>query len=275
MTDSEGTDGKAWVEEHIVSRVERGRIWHEQFKNHIKLAKDSRYIRILGRGFRPVSIDDINPCGHLKDKYGNEIKSCPSLMKEVFSQAKAAKSERPGADKPEHRLQAFLIRSALQNEFQFGRFHRALPDFSDKFDELIFITDELAVKPGKEKDECRADIVALGGKDGRYFPVFIELKNERLLDELKGQLTNAENWLWKREDARRPFSQFLSAVSGVPHENINPNGDAAKKMLIWPKSRSGREDKRVNEAREEGFLIVDFETTYEFIRKPGNEPSKG
>lgn len=267
MMNIEDADSKDWVEEHIESRVERGRNWREQFKDHVKLAKASRYIRILGKGYRPVSIDDVNPCGHLRDKGENAIKHCPSLTKEVFAHVQSAKSERPGADKPEHRLQAFLIRSALRNELQFGRFHRVLPDFSDMFDELIFITDELAVKPGKDKNECRADIVALGGKDGQYFPLFIELKNERLLDELKGQLNNADKWLWKNEHARGPFSKFLSAVSGVPHENIDQTPDAAKKMIIWPQSLSGKEDSRVNEARKEGILIVEFKPTYEFSRK--------
>jgi hypothetical protein len=252
---------RGWVTEYIESRVERGKEWHSRLKAHMKLAKASRYIRILGREFRPVSISDVNPCGHLRDIGDREIPSCGSL-EDAIAKAHSATERKPGANKPEHQVQAFLIRAALQNELQFGRFHRVLPDFSDVFDELIFVTDELSMKNG----EVRADIVALGGSGGQFFPVFIELKNERLLSKLKRQLNDADEWLWRTAQARDPFSRFLSAVSGVPLENIRQDEEAARKMIIWPKSRSGNEAITVNEARE-GFLIVEFEPTYLFSRK--------
>jgi hypothetical protein len=255
-----------WVTEYIESRVERGKQWRSRIEDHKELAKASRYVRILGREVRAVSISDVNPCGHLRDKNDKKIDNCKSLT-DAIAQARSATERKPGANKPEQRVQAFLIRSALQNELQFGRFHRFLPDFSEIFDELIFVTDELAVKPGEGNKECRADIVALGGKGGRFFPVFIELKNERLLEKLKCQLNNASKWLWKNEQARVPFAHFLSEVSGVPLEAIDQDETAARKMLIWPRSPSAREAKSVNEARQAGFLIVDFEPTYLFSRK--------
>jgi hypothetical protein len=69
---------------------------------------------------------------------------------------------------------------------------------------------------------------------------------------------------------RDPFRGFLSAVSDVPLEMIDQEKNAAKKMLIWPKSPSGNEAKKVNETRKKGFLIVDFERTYKFGRNPPN-----
>jgi hypothetical protein len=254
-----------WVKEFIETRVERGKEWRCRLEDHKELAKASRYVRILGRTFRPVSISDINPCGHLRYKDSNdEIKSCPRLN-DAIKRAGSATEQKPGANKPEHQVQAFLIRAALQNVSQFGRFHGVLPDFSNVFDELIFITDELSMNNGK----VRADIVALGGSGGQFFPVFIELKNHRRLSELKRQLNDADKWLWKEAQARDPFSRFLSAVSGVPLENIRQDEEAARKMIIWPKSRSGNELITVNEARDKGgFLIVAFEpTTYLFSSK--------
>ncbi len=260
-------DEKDWVKEHIESRERLGKEWRCRLEDHKKLAMKSRYIRIKGRKFRPVSIGGVNPCGHLRDERDQEILECDSL-EEAIAKADSATEQKPGANKPEHRLQAFLILAALQNPVQFGRFHRVLPDFSDEFDELIFITDEFSMKNGK----VRADIVALGGKGGRFFPVFIELKNYRGFDKLRDQLNNACEWLWKNDQARDPFRRFLSAVSGVALEKIDQEDKSARKMLIWPKSPSGKEAKKVDDARECGFLIVgfetlDFEPTYLFSRK--------
>jgi hypothetical protein len=259
-TDENIAGYKDWVKDNIESRVERGKEWRSQLKAHKDLAKASRYIRILGRDFRPVSISDVNPCGHLRDKDDEEIGNCPSLT-DAIAKARSATERKPGADKPEHRVQAFLIRAAMQNDLRFGQ---VLPIFSDVFDELIFVTDELAVKPGNEKKEYRTDIVALGGKREQFFPVFIELKNERLLGELKKQLDSAYNMLWKNDRAREPLRRFLSAVSGVELAKIDQE---ARKMIIWPKSLSGIESELVEQARNEGFLIVDFELTYIFSRK--------
>ncbi len=256
-------DNIEWVEKYLESRIKRGEQWKDQLSDHKRLAKASQYVRILGDGFRAVSISDENPCGRLLDKDGNEIKKDVDL-KVVIKNAKSVKKYKPRGNKPEHRLQAFLIRAALQNEQEFGRFHHLLPMLKNTFDEIIFVTDELAIKPGKGQEERRADIIALGSKDGEFFPVFVELKNDRLLTELKDQLNGASKLIWEDERARAPFRRFLSAVSGVEIDRIRHDAGAARKMLIWPKSASGEEVRRVSEARQEGFLIVDFEPTYFF-----------
>ena len=73
------------------------------------------------------------------------------------------------------------------------------------------------------------------------------------------QVDNAYKWLWTNDQARDTFSQFLSAVSGVRFENIDQGKTVARKMIIWPKSPSSKEATSVQAAREEGFLIVDFD----------------
>jgi hypothetical protein len=257
----EGRDRKMpkvqeWIAEHIQSRISRGRQWREELTAHAKLANDFRYVRILGNGFRPVSISIINPCGHLNDKFGKEIDCCHTLA-EALEKAKSADRDEhePGADKPEHRVQAYLIREALRQGL---RFQQAFQGFSNEFDELIFVTDELNLEAGENK--LRTDMIAVGGKNGAYFPVFIELKNGRELTTLKRQLENANTMLWKNDEARGPFAEFLNAVTGV---DVGTSGEA-KLMLIWPKSPSGRESKDVKEARRNGFLIADFEPSYLF-----------
>ena len=245
-----------WIAEHIESRILRGQQWREKLPEHAKLAKDFRYVRILGNGFRPVSISVINPCGRLNDKKGDEIKSFDIIAEAVKAAESANRDEHePGKDKPEHRVQAYLIREALREGL---RFHQAFQGFGNEFDELIFVTDELNLEAGKDK--LRTDMIAVGGKKGAYFPVFIELKNGRELTTLKRQLNNANTLLWKNDEARGMFAKFLSAVAGV---SVDTSAEA-KLMLIWPKSPSGSESETVKEARRDGFLIADFEPSYLF-----------
>jgi hypothetical protein len=245
-----------WIAEHIESRIPRGIQWRKELPEHARLAKDFRYVRILGDGFRPVSISVINPCGHLNDKKGDAIKNCRTLAEAVEKAKSADRDEHePGTDKPEHRVQAYLIREALREGL---RFHQAFQGFGKEFDELIFVTDELNLEAGKDK--LRTDMIAVGGKSGAYFPVFIELKNGRELTTLKRQLNNANTRLWKNDEARGMFAKFLNAVTRV---NVDTS-ENAKLMLIWPKSPSGKESESVKEARRLGFLIADFEPSYLF-----------
>jgi hypothetical protein len=249
-------EAQDWIKKHIVSRISRGTEWCEKLSEHARLAKDFRYVRILGDGFRPVSISIVNPCGRLNDKNGGEIKNCCTLV-EALEKAKSANREEhePGTDKPEHRVQAYLSREALREGL---RFHQAFQGFGSEFDELIFVTDELNLEAGEHK--LRTDMIAVGGKNGAYFPVFIELKNGRELTTLKRQLNNANTMLWENDEARRMFAEFLNAVTGI---NVDTSAKA-KLMLIWPKSPSGNESERVKEARRDGFLIADFEPSYLF-----------
>ncbi|MDE2005877.1 MAG: hypothetical protein KGI51_04860 [Rhodospirillales bacterium] len=245
-----------WVD-LIESRIELGREWRRRLADHKELASASRYVRILGRTFRPVSISDRNPCGHLRHKdKDREIEGRRDLEK-IVAETRSATSGEPKAGKPEHGVQAFLIRAAMQKELRFGA---NLSGFSDLFEELIFITDEFSLDNGK----VRADIVALARKpqqqrqDARFFPVFIELKAKRTLTTVLKQLRNAHDLLWKNERARRAFVQFLSAVSGVPTDQIDQNPEAPRRMVIWPKSSSGEEVPEVEAARKDGFLFVEF-----------------
>ena len=268
--DFEAGNGIDWVKSYLETRVERGRTWRKFEADHAKLAKAATpsYIRIQGDGFRPVSISDTNPCGCLLEASGEnvrKIKKSRRLDEPLIQRVLAARTEKPGAEKPEHQLQAYLIRSALQNK-DFGRLDVAKLDLSKEFDELIFITDELNVPSGEVP--CRLDIVALGLKDDVYFPVFIELKNGRHFDRLVIQLDNACKKLWQSDDERiRPiFAEFLSAASNIPLSKITLKPDAARKMIIWTKSPSGKADPKVRKACEDGLLIVEFELAYNFSR---------
>ena len=257
------------MNKHIKPRVTLGKEWRGEFKKHQQLAQESRYIRMRRDNFKPVSISKKHPCKHLRDEVNRPIKESRSIDDAILkAQGARATDWDLGAAQPEHEVQAFLIRTALTNAKQFGRFHQEFLDCLDGiFDDLIFVTDELLIDR-----RIRADIVALGGNDGKYFPVFIELKNTRSLKTVKDQLDKAYHWLWENKLVREQFCHFLEAASGVSFDKISQDENAAKKIIIWPKPKTGREAPSVNMARKDGFIVVDFElvsdkATYKFSRK--------
>lgn len=238
-----------------MNRVENGKKWRLKLDVHQKLAENERYIRILGRGFRAISVSASNPCGKLVTADGSAIPNRRTL-EQAIEDAFSAKDSKPGANKRELRAQAKLVRFAMQNDL---RFHAELKNLSCELSELIFVTDEFAHKSSETSTQCRADMIALASyksSKNRFFPIFIELKASRSLKKLLSQLDIAHQFLWKDLRNRSVFTQFLSAVSGVDLSSVENSDDSARKMLIWPESTSGKESDSVKEARTRGFIVV-------------------
>lgn len=246
-----------WVRK-IEKKAQLVEAWRTMLPALRKLAENWFYIRVGGGGYRLVSISPENPCGHLARRgkgttIGNSV-DMPSAMRNAEI-AEAANFYRPGNGKPEHRMQAALIRHALMNELCL---HGIVDGFADVFDELIFVTDELSA------GSIRADIIALGGRRGSYFPVFIELKAVRALGRLTQQLTNAKEAM---EIAGDSFLQLLSKATGKPKSEISFN--AAQLLIIWPGLPSGKEKDTVAEATLKGYLIAAYDSsTHRIIRAP-------
>src|SRR5664280_317916 len=193
-------------ERHITKREKLLSNWSDEQKEIMKALADKWiYIRVGGDKYRPVSIHPDNPCGSLKlNGSQSEIggtKSLNTALKNADAAA-PANAKKPGNNKPEHVVQAGLIHHALQHDMLLnGR----LNGFSDFFDELIFVTDEF--KAGK----IRADIIALGGKCGKYFPVFIELKAGRDFECVIQQLIVAQQ---KTAEVKSTFVEMLVKGTG-------------------------------------------------------------
>jgi hypothetical protein len=86
----------------------------------------------------------------------------------------------------------------------------------------------------KNPGDIRADIIALGGKGGKYFPVFIELKAIRSKRVIE-QLILAQQETAKVKPA---FIETLEKGTGKAASSIS--FDDYKLLVVWPKAPSGK-----------------------------------
>ncbi len=245
------TDAQSnWVR-NIKKKAQLIETWRTELSRLGELAENWIYIRVGSSGYRPISIAPENPCGRLIQRANKKVIGNFAKLSTAIANAKDAEEPnspnfyKPGNAKPEHRMQASLIRHALMNGMGL---HGLCDGFADVFDELIFVTDELSA------GGIRADIIALGGRQGRYFPVFIELKANRELGRLTEQLTYARSAM---EVAGDSFLKLLANATGKPKSDIAL--DEAKLLMIWPGLPSGEERDIVTEARENGYIVAEYD----------------
>jgi len=214
-----------------------------------------RYIRINSTGFRVVSLDTENPCGHMYDSDSNEITERKTLEEAICDlnnrKLKNHILKKESKDKPEHRIQAFIIYTALTNRDDLP----ILLGCKDKFKELLFVDDEFSI------NNIRADLIFLG-KDhvnDYYFPVFIELKVTRLAKKLREQLDIIKKYL---SDSKEEFKAYLSAATGIPIDKIDYSKNC--RIAIWPEG--GEQKRTVNELNKDGsdILILGYKDSYSF-----------
>lgn len=212
-------------------RISAGHYWFEVNGN-------KRYVRINSDNFRAVSLDAHNPCGHLiRDEKEVGRKILESAL--IDARDVHCKNHLPGNTKPEHRVQAFIIWQALTDS-------RGLPQKLgiENIDALWFVTDELSLPP------IRADLIMLGERGGRYFPVFIELKDGRTT-EVAAQLKIAYE-IASKVDVE--FREFLSAATGKPVEAIHMESEQPMLVVIW--GSTSRERPEAKKMRESGNLLT-------------------
>lgn len=264
---SDNTESVDYLRSIIRNRTEFASQWQAKWQKHQELAANYRYVRIQKDGFSAISISSTNPCGHLVSKDGRDLSEVHhQTIDEAIQCALDAVSVddpgdySPGKNKQEHRIQAFLIRDALMKN---NAMHGLFSGFDEAFDELRFVTDELTA--GKH----RADIIALGRKADKYFPVFIELKVKRLLSELVRQLEGIRDAMASVEG---DFIQFLAASAGVSAEKIS--FEEHRIMIVWQAPPSGVEGASVDAFRRDknGITAVYTEDaankSYGFTRWP-------
>jgi hypothetical protein len=223
--------------------------------DHAALAAQGKYIRIQGESVRLISIDPQTPLCKLQIDgvdLGNS-KSVSELVRNIDAAQQLESSRKPGEERA---MQAYIIKAALTNNRSLSSLFHGLIEYG--IDELMFICDELSVGDRNTEDQgatYRADLIALGKKDGICFPVFIELKYSRALGRLIEQLDNIQNEMMK-PDVSPSFLKLLSEVSGVPKESIDLG--LAKRMVVWPRPE-GKENDRVSAAIKDKVIFVEYQ----------------
>jgi len=231
--------------------------WRGKLTDMEKLAVEFKYIRIGGKGYRPVSICRENPCGSLGEtgskiediKVSKKLGVSAALEKAIDIAHGKSTNLTPGNGKPEHTVQAGLIHHALTHGLSLKN---RLEGFDDEFDDLLFVSDETRMDAS---GQVRTDILAVGVKGSVCFPVFIELKAKRTLGKVVDQLANARA---KAAESKDSFVKMLSLATGGKSIKF----DAYKLLIIWPGSESGKtKDNYASIPADErkNYLIGQFE----------------
>ncbi|MBU1117320.1 MAG: hypothetical protein KKE09_19530 [Bacteroidetes bacterium] len=211
-----------------------------------KVNDHMRYVRISTK-FRAVSLDRENPCGHLLNQQGKKINGTKKITTAInHARSELNKNHKPGNQKPEHQVQAFIIWQAITcpNELP------TTLGIKEKFDSLLYVTDELSL------NDIRADIVLLGVKGSRCHPVLIELKKARNAKVAK-QLDAAKDTLEKVESE---FRQFLEAATGL---QVGGNFLNFSRVIIWGKSLNPRKD---TAEKIKDYLAIQYEKVNDEFR---------
>lgn len=186
-----------------------------------------RYVRLQRDGYRLISIDTENPCGNAGSK------SCKTISKMMTCIDGSYKVEIPNSNKPEARLQAYLIYQFLR----YGPEHaaRMLDPKGQLVDRLWFVADE--VRLGDKN--IRADMLFVGSKGRQAFPILAELKANRDLGEVVKQLDNMQNAV-SDHTAKDSFSNFLKQSAPQAAGNFQWKFESLQKWIIWPATPSGK-----------------------------------
>lgn len=186
-------------------------------RGHFKLHENDGYVRVCAGGFRAVCVSDDAPlCG-----FGPT--TVPNITW-VVNEFKQARPPSPTAmDKPERRLQAYIIREALSSGCDLVPvLGRGLP-----FEKLLFALDEVRLD-SPDGDVIRCDLLAVGMTDDRCEPVVIELKWGRQLAQLERQL---RRFTERIIEFHEPFEKLLGAALGLAGE---VSARRVHHVIVWP-----------------------------------------
>jgi hypothetical protein len=186
-----------------------------------RLHQNNGYVRVSAGGFRAVCVSDDAPLC----EFGAGTAARLDAVLHHFNTA-VPRSETAQA-KPERRVQAHIVRTALANHLDLLSVLPGLP-----FDLLSFALDEVRLEVGDTpaKDVIRCDLLAVGVKDGRCEPVVIELKWDRQLAQLRRQLQAFSRVISAHQPA---FEKLLGAAVGRPGE---VSAARVHHVIVWPKS---------------------------------------
>ncbi len=229
----------------------------------VELAKLDRYIRIGGESFRAVSLREDYPlCGCAKSGT-RQLATIDRHFKKCEGKLPMHVLEK----KKERKLQCWIIKQSLIN-------NRNMMIFLNKakgcFDELVFALDEVSL--GDKKNPVakinglrlngspmavRCDLLAVGSKDGKTFPVLIELKSSRNKKDLIAQIDNFAELICRFKDC---FIPLLETCTGLQINDYNP-----RKIIVWPtpQQQNSITQKHLNFLTNIGISILEYNDSVE------------
>jgi hypothetical protein len=112
----------------------------------------------------------------------------------------------------------------------------------DHFDELLFAFDEVSFKNN------RVDLIAVGKKENKIFPVVIELKSNRSLTRLVEQLNDASDAILKN------LAEIKTLLKLVTSLDISDSGEV-RKVLIWTEVKNSASNKTTDIIQDSKDII--------------------
>jgi hypothetical protein len=208
--------------------------------------REDFHIRIGGNGYTAVSLNDSSPL--LGFGLGTS-KTITTLEKHFAKKPN-------GAIKPEKRAQAWLIKQALNNKVNKLDFKESLGLRSnDIYEKLFFALDEVSIGDKDNRPINRTDILAVGIYGGVAYPVLIELKYGRHLTGKNGLLPQLDKYAVEMKKFEREFKRLLHACVG-----IDVNLSSIGKIMVWPKSPSGKVSDSVERCDKQMVTIIESDT---------------
>jgi len=249
----------------LSERIEKMAAWAIQRKEHLHndrdlMASKGQYIRIGGNGFRAVSVSKDHPLvGYAK----GSVKTLNTVLKHFESTHQLKKVE---GVKEERRLQSWMIREALLGKGRLDTFIGNEFGCDTTFDEIHFVMDEISLGDRNhklpltitEKGEVksiegiiRCDLLAVGVKEGKAYPILIELKYDRSLGRLLDQLREFSNLI--TGEFRDEFQKLLTACLG--REVVC---STCYEFLVWPEASKGERLDTIQTLKKSSVKVLEY-----------------
>lgn len=221
-----------WRLEQMIERAEKLNEIKGEVKKHAE--KYDRYIRVAGESYTLVSLSNVSPL--LASGRGEQKK-----LEEVLNQINdpelkpVVKSKEQLKALKERRLQSYLIKEALLNERSLiVAFDINKNKLREEFTELLFAFDEVSLGDTDHEPIIRCDLLCVGVKEDKAFPVVLELKAEsatskKVWEELERQTRDFAKHVYNPKFSQL-FARLLKAQTGL--DVIEPTPQNVKKMVI-------------------------------------------
>jgi len=247
------------------------RLAKERAEKFSELSLEDVYIRIGGNGFRAVSVAETSPLasyGKMVEKNDKKVWMSTATVKNWSTVCKHLDYNEPAGingTKEERRLQAYMIRRAIQTKENSLRELIGNMIGGVEFDDILFAFDEISLGDqyqkvpfrnpinGEADGIIRCDLLCVGRRGDEGWPILVELKYDRQLGRLFEQLD--EFSLFVTKHYKNEFSELLMAAT-----DVQVNCDKCYKVLVWP-GNENETDSTKKRLKESDVQVIEYTVT--------------